>query len=553
MAQALNKLTNFGGIDGPVLTVVMDGVGLAPDTISNAVAGAYTPTLDMLMEKYPMVSLKAHGTAVGLPSDDNMGNSEVGHNALGAGQVFAQGAKLVSNSIESGKMFTSDTWQAIVSNVKTSGGVLHFLGLFSDGNVHSHIDHLKAMIVRAKEEGVSTVRVHILIDGRDVGETSALDYILPFEDFLASLRTADFDIKIASGGGRMKITMDRYEADWSMVERGWQTHVLGEGRQFASAAEAVETHRKELGVIDQDLPAFVIAENGAPVGAINDGDSVIFYNFRGDRSIEISKAFDAPAGEFDKFDRVRVPAVVYAGMLEYDGDLHIPSRYLVSPPEITNTMSEYLTLTGVKQLAISETQKYGHVTYFWNGNRSGKFSEELETYIEIPSDVVPFEQRPWMKCAEITDKLIECIESGEYDYLRVNFPNGDMVGHTGSLLATRCSMEALDLQLARILKAVDKAGGVALITADHGNADEMYEMDKKTKLPKTDKNGNYKAKTSHTLNPVPCIIYDNVTNGAYTVKADEGNFGLANVAATMVNLMGYEAPAMWEESIIDVK
>jgi 2,3-bisphosphoglycerate-independent phosphoglycerate mutase len=553
MAQALNKLTNFGGIDGPVLTVVMDGVGLAPDTISNAVAGAYTPTLDMLMEKYPMVSLKAHGTAVGLPSDDDMGNSEVGHNALGAGQVFAQGAKLVSNSIESGKMFTSDTWQAIVSNVKTSGGVLHFLGLFSDGNVHSHIDHLKAMIVRAKEEGVSTVRVHILIDGRDVGETSALDYILPFEDFLASLRTADFDIKIASGGGRMKITMDRYEADWSMVERGWQTHVLGEGRQFASAAEAVETYRKELGVIDQDLPAFVIAENGAPVGTINDGDSVIFYNFRGDRSIEISKAFDAPAGEFDKFDRVRVPAVVYAGMLEYDGDLHIPSRYLVSPPEITNTMSEYLTLTGVKQLAISETQKYGHVTYFWNGNRSGKFSEELETYIEIPSDVVPFEQRPWMKCAEITDKLIECIESGEYKYLRVNFPNGDMVGHTGSLLATRCSMEALDLQLARILKVLDKVGGIALITADHGNADEMYEMDKKSGQPKADKNGNYKAKTSHTLNPVPCIIYDNVTNGAYTVKADEGKFGLSNVAATMVNLLGYEAPAMWDESIINVK
>ena len=553
MAQALNKLTGFKGIDGPVLTIVMDGVGLAPDTISNAVAGAYTPTLDMLMEKYPMVSLKAHGTAVGLPSDDDMGNSEVGHNALGAGQVFAQGAKLVSNSIESGKMFVSDTWQTIVNNVKTSGGVLHFLGLFSDGNVHSHIDHLKAMIVRAKEEGIKTVRVHILIDGRDVGETSALDYILPFEDFLASLRTADFDIKIASGGGRMKITMDRYEADWSMVERGWQTHVLGEGRQFASAAEAVETYRAELGVIDQDLPPFVIAENGAPVGTINDGDSVIFYNFRGDRSIEISKAFDAPAGEFDKFDRVRVPAVVYAGMLEYDGDLHIPSRYLVSPPEITNTMGEYLALTGVKQLAISETQKYGHVTYFWNGNRSGKFSDELETYIEIPSDVVPFEQRPWMKCAEITDKLIECLESGEYKYLRVNFPNGDMVGHTGSLLATRCSMEALDLQLARILKVLDKVGGIALITADHGNADEMYEMDKKSGLPKADKNGNYKAKTSHTLNPVPCIIYDNVTNGAYTVKADDGKFGLSNVAATMVNLLGYEAPAMWDESIIEVK
>ena len=406
------------------------------------------------------------------------------------------------------------------------------------------------MIEQAKTEGVGKVRIHILIDGRDVGETSALEYIDPFEAFLSDLRDGSFDIKIASGGGRMKITMDRYEADWSMVDRGWQTHVLGEGRQFASAAEAVKTYREELKVIDQDLPPFVIAENGAPVGTVENGDSVIFYNFRGDRSIEISKAFDAAEGDFDKFDRKRVPTVVYAGMLEYDGDLHIPQRYLVSPPEITNTMSEYLADTGVNQLAISETQKYGHVTYFWNGNRSGKFSEELETYIEIPSDVVPFEQRPWMKCAEITDKLIECIESGKYDYLRVNFPNGDMVGHTGSLLATRCSMEALDLQLARILAAVDKAGGVALITADHGNADEMYELDKKTGLPKADKNGHYKAKTSHTLNPVPCIIYDNFHSDAYTVKEDRGEFGLSNVAATMVNLLGYEAPDMWDESIL---
>ena len=540
-------------LKGPVLTIVMDGVGIAPATEANAVAGAYTPTLDMLMSKYPMVQLKAHGTAVGLPSDDDMGNSEVGHNALGAGQVFAQGAKLVSQSIESGKMFASATWQELVSNVKANASTLHFLGLFSDGNVHSHIDHLKAMIVQAKAEGVSKVRIHILIDGRDVGETSALDYIEPFEAFIADLRDASFDICIASGGGRMKITMDRYEADWSMVERGWQTHVLGEGRQFESAKEAVLAYRAELGVIDQDLPPFVIAENGTPVGTVNDGDSVIFYNFRGDRSIEISKTFEAAEGDFDKFDRKRVPNVIYAGMLEYDGDLHIPHKYLVSPPEITNTMSEYLANAGVNQLAISETQKYGHVTYFWNGNKSGKFSEELETYIEIPSDVVPFEQRPWMKCAEITDKLIECMESGKYQYLRVNFPNGDMVGHTGSLLATRCSMEALDLQLARILKVVDALGGVALITADHGNADEMYEVDKKTGMPKADKNGNFKAKTSHTLNPVPCIVYDNFYSDKYTVKADNGSFGLSNVAATMVNLLGYAAPEMWDESIIEIK
>ena len=551
MDKKLEKIGSFAGIEGPVLTIVMDGVGVAPDNAANAVAAADTPTLDMLWAKYPHVKLKAHGTAVGLPSDDDMGNSEVGHNALGAGQVFAQGAKLVSQSIESGKMFASSTWQELIANVKKNGSVLHFLGLFSDGNVHSHIDHLKAMIVEAKKEGVKKVRVHVLIDGRDVGETSALDYILPFEEFMKGLRDDNFDIKIASGGGRMKITMDRYEANWPMVELGWKTHVLGEGRQFASAEEAVKAYRDEYHVIDQDLPPFVIAENGAPVGTINDGDSVIFYNFRGDRSIEISKAFDD--ADFDKFDRVRYPKVIYAGMLEYDGDLHIPKKYLVNPPEITNTMSEYLANTGVPQYAISETQKYGHVTYFWNGNKSGKFNEELETYFEVPSDVVPFEQRPWMKCAEITDALIEAMRSGKYKYLRVNFPNGDMVGHTGSFIATECSMEALDIQLARILKVVDELHGAALITADHGNADEMYEIDKKTHEPKKDKEGHYKAKTSHTLNPVPCFIYDNFSSDKYTMKNDEGKFGLSDVAATMVNLMGYKAPDMWDESLIEVK
>ena len=554
MANVLNKSKNFDGVKGPVLTIVMDGIGIAPKTVSNAVATAFTPNLDMLMHVYPTLSLKAHGTAVGLPSDDDMGNSEVGHNALGAGQVFAQGAKLVTQSIESGKMFASETWQTVVSNVKKNNSTLHFLGLFSDGNVHSHIDHLKAMIVRAKEEGISNVRIHILIDGRDVGETSALEYINPFEQFIASLSDDTCCIKIASGGGRMKITMDRYEANWAMVELGWKTHVLGEGRQFETAAEAVETYRAEYKVIDQDLPPFVIAKDGKPVGTINDGDSVVFFNFRGDRSIEISKTFDAPEGAFDKFDRVRVPKVVYAGMLEYDGDLHIPSKYLVSPPEITNTMGEYLANTGVSQYAISETQKYGHVTYFWNGNKSGKFSEENETYVEVLSDVVPFEQRPWMKCAEITDKLIEALESGKYKYLRVNFPNGDMVGHTGSLAATRCSVEALDIQLGRILAVIDKLGGVAVITADHGNADEMFEMDKKTGQPKVDKNGKFKAKTSHTLNPVPCIIYDNTdAKEHYTVKADNGSFGLSAVAATMVNLMGYEAPEMWDEGVIELQ
>lgn len=536
----------------PVLTIVMDGVGLAPAGDANAVSLARTPNLDRLMSDYPVIKLKAHGSAVGLPSDDDMGNSEVGHNALGSGQVFAQGAKLVSQSIESGKIFASETWNELIGGVKNNGGTLHFIGLFSDGNVHSHIDHLKAMLIRAKEDGASKIRVHILLDGRDVGETSALDYVEPFEEFLKELNDEACDIKIASGGGRMNITMDRYEANWAMVELGWKTHVLGEGRTFGSAAEAIKTYRAESGVIDQDLPPFVIARDGKPVGTVEDGDSVVFYNFRGDRAIEISRAFEG-GSDFDKFDRVKVPNVIYAGMLEYDGDLHIPSKYLVSPPEITNTMGEYLVNAGISQYAISETQKYGHVTYFWNGNKSGKFSEELETYVEIPSDVVPFEQRPWMKCAEITDRLIEALESGKYECVRVNFPNGDMVGHTGSLEATVCSMEALDLQLGRILKVVDKIGAVAIITADHGNADEMAEVDKKTGELKRNGDGSLKAKTSHTLNRVPCIIYDNKYTDSYDVKEDDGSFGLSSVAATVVNLLGYEKPEMWDEGMITLK
>ena len=549
--KQLKKLDNFKGVQGPVVTIVMDGVGLTEANAGNAVALAYTPTLDMLMEKYPMFRLRAHGTAVGLPSDDDMGNSEVGHNALGSGQVFSQGAKLVSESIESGKMFVSDTWKKLTGNVKANASTLHFIGLFSDGNVHSHIDHLKAMLTKAKDEGVARVRIHILLDGRDVGETSALEYVEPFEAFLSELRSDAFDACIASGGGRMKITMDRYEANWAMVEAGWKTHVLGEGRQFASAKEAIETYRVETKVIDQDLPPFVIAKDGAPVGTVNDGDSVIFYNFRGDRAIEISRAFDD--AEFAPFDRVRVPRVEYAGMLEYDGDAHIPKQYLVNPPEITNTMGEYLANTGVAQLAISETQKYGHVTYFWNGNRSGKFNNETELYMEVLSDLCPFEQRPWMQCAEITDRLIAALREGKHAFYRVNYPNGDMVGHTGNMAATQCSMEALDLQLKRVLDVVDELHGVAIITADHGNADEMYEMDKKTGAPKTNKDGSPKAKTSHTLNPVPCIIYDNFYADSYKLKEQKASFGLSNVAATTVNMLGYAAPEMWDESLIEAK
>ncbi|MEO8409119.1 MAG: 2,3-bisphosphoglycerate-independent phosphoglycerate mutase [Propionivibrio sp.] len=545
----LKKLANFAGVKGPVVTIIMDGYGLPKSDAGSAIAAAKKPTLDRLFANYPNISLRAHGIAVGMPSDDDMGNSEVGHNAIGAGQVYSQGASLVADAIASGAIWQGEAWQQIVAGAKAGRGVIHFIGLFSDGNVHSHIDHLKAMIVRAKEEGVKGVRVHALLDGRDVPETSALDYVEPFEAFLAELSDANFDARIASGGGRMNITMDRYDANWSMVERGWHTHILGEGDQFASASAAVKGLREKFpGTIDQDLPPFVIAQDGKPVGTVEDGDAVVFYNFRGDRAIEITRAFEEEG--FDKFDRVRVPKVTYAGMLQYDGDLKLPKRFLVNPPAIMDTSGEWFAKAGITQFACSETQKFGHVTYFWNGNRSGKF--DGETYQEVPSDVVPFEQRPWMKSAEIADAMIAAVNSGKYRTARCNFANGDMVGHTGNFRAATMAIEAVDLALTRILAAIDAQGGVALITADHGNADEMYELDKKTKQPAQHKDGSFKAKTAHTLNPVPLILYDNATGGKLGLKP-LASAGLSNLAATTANLLGLEKHAKWDESLLEIK
>ena len=384
----------FSGVEGPVLACVLDGVGQGRRDDSDAVWLARTPHLDWLARNAASTTLAAHGTAVGMPSDEDMGNSEVGHNALGAGRIFDQGAKLVQHALETRSCFEGETgrvWQELVAQVRRSGEAFHLIGLLSDGNVHSHIQHLFALLTRCAEEGIQRVRVHILLDGRDVPETSALGYVDALEKHLGSLaQGSDRDYRIASGGGRMVITMDRYGADWDMVERGWQVHVHGRGRPFKSAREAIETLRAEQpGIIDQNLPPFVIVDaSGKPVGPIQDGASVVLFNFRGDRSIELSQAFEDDT--FPHFDRGRRPRVAFAGMMQYDGDLGVPRHYLVSPPAIERTLGEYLARSGVSQLAISETQKFGHVTYFWNGNRSGRFDECLETYLEVPSDPLPF-------------------------------------------------------------------------------------------------------------------------------------------------------------------
>lgn len=518
-----------------VIMVVMDGVGLRDSEFGNAVEKSRTPTLSYLWRTAPHTELKAHGEAVGLPSDSDMGNSEVGHNAIGCGQIYSQGAKLVDESIATGELFNSATWKELVAGAM--GHTMHFIGLLSDGNVHSNISHLKALIRQAKVEGIRRVRVHALLDGRDVPATSALEYISDIEDFMSKINDDNFDARIASGGGRMNITMDRYGADWEMVERGWHVHVLGDGRPFANATEAIETYRSENpDVVDQYLPGFVINEDGQPIGTINDSDSVVLFNFRGDRALELSQAFDG-GDDFDKFDRIRVPKVLFAGMLQYDADLGIPKRYLAEPPKIRYTLTEELCKYGVREYAVSETQKFGHVTYFWNGNRNEKFDDKLETYEEVRSDVVPFDQRPWMKSAEITDKMIDAVRSGQYDFLRMNYPNGDMVGHTGNLNATIVGMEAVDLALTRLVELADETNSILVITADHGNAEEMYE--------KSDNHANPKPKTSHTTNRVPFIIY-----GA-DVKLKEGdNIGLSNIAATIAELLNVKPNEHWNESLI---
>jgi 2,3-bisphosphoglycerate-independent phosphoglycerate mutase len=533
-------------VKGPVVACILDGVGIGAHDEADAVWLARTPALDWLAANALATQLRAHGTAVGMPSDADMGNSEVGHNALGCGRIFDQGAKLVAAAIANGRLFEGEVWQRLTERVRESREPLHFIGLLSDGNVHSHIDHLFALIRRCDEEEVPAVRVHVLLDGRDVPEKSALGYVDALEELLEKLRSDGRDYRIASGGGRMLVTMDRYGADWRVVERGWKAHVHGDARPFASAREAIETlYREDPRVTDQYLPAFVIADASGPVGPIRDGAAVVMFNFRGDRAMELARAFEADG--FPHFDRGRRPDVLFAGMMQYDGDLLVPKRFLVSPPAIQRTLGEYLVHNGVHQLAISETQKFGHVTYFWNGNRSGYIDPSRELYVEIPSDTLPFEERPWMKAAEITDRLIAELASGRFRHARLNYANGDMVGHTGDRDASIVAVEAIDLQLGRLLRAIQQLGGALIVTADHGNCDEMYEHDARGEVAK-DASGRPLVKTSHSLNRVPFYVY--APGAGLRLDPRVAEPGLAHLAGTVLQLLGLERPADYAPSLL---
>ena len=524
--------------DGPIVLAVLDGVGLAPDAPGNAVSKARTSFLGEAARKYMHVALDASGEAVGL-LPGQMGNSEVGHNTMGSGRIIKQGIAHIEEAFKSGEVFNSEAWRSVITRVEHEPeATLHFAGIFSDGGVHSHISHLLQMIDRAYSEGIRRIRVHAIFDGRDVAPDSAMKYVNEFENFVAKF--TDADIRIASGGGRMVCVSDRYENDWSIVARGWDMMVNAQADYFfKSVDEAISTLRRvDPNVQDQYLPAFVIVDNEEkPVGQIQKGDALVYFDFRADRAIEIAQAFTY--WDFPHFNRGSYTPddVYFVGMTEYNADTHVPEHRLVEPVYIDETLNQFLGERGISELAISETVKFGHITYYFNGNSYDK--AEGEEHIQIDSYTEPFETRPWMRCAEITDEVLKNLD--KYKFVRINFPGGDMVGHTADIEATIVAMESIDLSLKRIYDKVKELGGCMIIVADHGNAEELLDNEGRPK-------------TSHTTNRVPCIICDDSANSSRYVLTEIPNPGLSNLAATIAVLCGQDDyPDKWEESLIELK
>lgn len=535
----------------PVLLIVMDGWGLGKGGPEDAVARANTPVFDRLWAQYAHTELMTHGPYVGLPAAKDLGGSEVGHLTMGAGKILDQGPTRINKAIADGSFYKSDALKQVTECCQ-SGGTLHLLGLLSDGNIHSHINHFVALIDHAFEKGVKCLRLHALLDGRDVGIQSAEKYVARIEEAFAYINTHDgYDYCIASGGGREQVIMDR-DNNWSKVKEGWDAMVNGKAEnRFPTMLDAINHFRDEAkGIVDQDIPGFVIVDQeDQAVGTVHDGDAVVMVNFRADRAIEITEAFCLD--DFAGFDRGGVngkgPNVIYAGMMVYDEDRNLPKLQLMGPTKVPEPFGKRILEMGIKQFRLTETQKYPHVTFFFNGGYREPLDASMEDYILIPSDKgVTFADKPEMKATEIADRAIGLIETGEYGFGLINFANADMVGHCGHIEPAVAAIESVDQAVGRIVEALQKAGGAALITADHGNAEEMQ----------IEIVGGYEPSTKHSINPVPCIVFDADYDGSYELiqptETDEmvDRPGLSHIASTLFEMMGIEAPDDLQPSLI---
>lgn len=522
------------------LLIVMDGWGIGSGGQDDAIALANTPNFDRLKAAHVYTELHTHGGHVGLPSMKDMGGSEVGHLTMGAGLILDQGPTRINKALEDGSFYESPALLDIINRGK-QGHAVHLLGLLSDGNIHSHIDHFLAVINFADQQGVERLYIHASLDGRDVGIQSAQDYVQQVEALFVSInQKPNRDYAFASAGGREQSVMDR-DHDWTKVKRGWDAMVLGRAVfEFSSMIEAITTLRSETpGLIDQDMDSFILLDDfGKPKATIQDGDAVLMMNFRADRAIEITEPFVLP--DFDGFKREQYPDVLFAGMMVYDEDRDLPKLQLMGPTKVEYPLGRYLVDKKIKQFRLTETQKYPHVTFFFNGGYRKPLDESLEDYILIDSDKgVSFADYPEMKAHEIADKAVELIQSKQYGFGLINFANADMVGHCGMLAPAIAAVEAVDQAMGKVIDALEACGGNAIITADHGNAEEMV----------TTKAGVDEACTKHSINPVPCILFK--ANGQFEMAKDAlKDAGLANLAATICDMLDIDTPADLEPSLI---
>ncbi|MGB4599770.1 MAG: 2,3-bisphosphoglycerate-independent phosphoglycerate mutase [Trichlorobacter sp.] len=507
----------------PLVLMILDGWGINPCPDKNAVALARTPHLSGYLNDFPHVQIRTSGMAVGLP-DGQMGNSEVGHLNLGAGRIVYQDFTRITKSINDGDFFINPVLLDCIAKVRASGGRLHLAGLLSDGGVHSHNTHLYALVRLAQQQGLNEVFIHCLLDGRDTPPQSGGEYLAQLEAELTRIGTG----KVATVMGRY-YAMDR-DNRWERVEKAYNAMVLGQGQQCGSSAELIQASYG-AGITDEFvLPAAVIAD-GRPVGTINDGDGVIFFNFRSDRAREISRALTFQ--QFDGFPRQRVPALAsYVCMTEYDATFGLPVAY--DQQQLNNLLGGVLADAGLKQLRIAETEKYAHVTFFFNGGVEVPFRGEDRAMIPSPKEVATYDQKPEMSAFAVADELIRRLEQDRYDVVILNFANCDMVGHTGILPAAIKAVETVDVCAARVVEKVRQLGGSVLITADHGNAEQMV-----------DEHGQ--PHTAHTCNPVWLILVDDQRRDA--VLKEDGK--LADIAPTMLKLLGMPQPKeMTGESLL---